>query len=341
MRRLLPFLLLAAGCGDDAASPDAAVPIDAEIADAGGPDANPEMPLTIADTGLCVDAECTQISPGIEFYEPEYQLWSDGASKRRWIHIPEGTQIDSSNMDYWQFPEGTKLWKEFTVGDVRVETRLLQKVGPGPADWYFASFAWNETQDEAVAVPLGVEDALGTTHDIPSRSDCRRCHDRLDGKALGFQAILLDRPVYGGLVLNDLPILDWLTVDPTPVGGGEYFPIPGTPVEQAALGYLHVNCGNCHNPTSDVLNTVAVDWRLTVGALGSVAETTTYTTAVDVAPTLATPSATGIIEPGDPAQSAAFLRMDTTQAAIQMPPEGRETIDTAGVATIEAWIEAL
>lgn len=341
MRRFVFVLTLLAACGDDTATPDAAAPIDAEIADTSGPDADLEMPATLAETGLCVDAACSTISPDVWAYAPEYALWSDGADKRRWIQLPDGAQIDTSDMDYWQFPEGTKLWKEFEKDGTRVETRLLQKIGPDPADWYMVAFAWNEAQDEAVAVPLGAEDVLGTPHDIPSRSDCRRCHDRLDGKVLGFQAILLDRPAYGGLVLSDLNLLDWLTVEPTEVGGGEYFPLPGTAVEQAALGYLHVNCGNCHNPGSDVQNTVAVDWRLRVGTLATVTGTPSYTTAVGVAPTLANVTATSIIEPGDITQSSAYLRMNTTQAATQMPPEGRETIDDVGVATLQAWIEAL
>jgi hypothetical protein len=341
MRRFVPVLTLLAACGDDAAAPDAAVPIDSAILDANsGPDADLEEPATLAETGLCVDAACTQISPGILEYEPEYALWSDAASKRRWIQLPAGSQIDTSDMDLWQFPEGTKLWKEFTSGTTRVETRILQKIGPDPTEWYVVSFAWNEAQDEALAVPLGVEDALGTSHDIPSRSDCRRCHDRLEGKALGFQAILLDHDG-PGLTLDDLVAQDLLTVEPTEVGGGEYFPLPGTAVEQAALGYLHVNCGNCHNPGSDVQNTVAVDWRLRVGTLASVAGTPAYTTAVGVAPTLTNVTATSILEPGDITQSSAYLRMNTTQAAVQMPPEGRETIDTAGAATLQAWIEAL
>ena len=36
----------------------------------------------------------------------------------------------NDRQDSWRFPQGTKLWKEFTRDGVRVETRLLQKVGP-------------------------------------------------------------------------------------------------------------------------------------------------------------------------------------------------------------------
>ena len=79
-------------------------------------DANPNMPATLLDTGLCVDAACTQISAGIYAYTPRFALWADGATKRRWIYLPPGTQIDTTDMDHWEFPVGTKLWKEFTRG---------------------------------------------------------------------------------------------------------------------------------------------------------------------------------------------------------------------------------
>jgi len=185
----------------------------------------------------------------------------------------------------------------------------------------------------------GAEDVLGTPHDIPSRSDCRRCHDRLPGQVLGFQAILLDHDG-PGLTLQDLIDQDLLT-DPPSSAGNDYFPVPGDATAQAALGYLHTNCGNCHNPMSDVVNTVPVDWRLRVGTLATVEATPAFTTAVGVAPTLGNINATSILEPQDPDQSAAYLRMNTQQAATQMPPEGREEIDADGVAILAAWINAL
>ena len=73
------FLSLAlVACGDDhTISIDAA--IDTPMIDA----SDPNNPLTLFDTGLCVDRACTQISPNVHAYTPQFSLWSDTASKRR------------------------------------------------------------------------------------------------------------------------------------------------------------------------------------------------------------------------------------------------------------------
>jgi hypothetical protein len=73
--------------------------------------ANPAQHLR--DTGLFVET-VTEIGAGIVAFSPQYPLWSDGAKKRRWISLPPGTFIDASRPDAWEFPRGTRLWKEFS-----------------------------------------------------------------------------------------------------------------------------------------------------------------------------------------------------------------------------------
>src|SRR5687768_2174017 len=132
-------------CGDPSLQPDAS--IDSSMADAPADapiDADPNNPPTLVDTGLCTDAACTQIAPGIVPYTPRWELYSDGATKKRWIYLPPGTKIDTSDMDFWQFPVGTKLWKEFTRDGVRVETRLVMRIGAGNTsqDWFYVAYVW-------------------------------------------------------------------------------------------------------------------------------------------------------------------------------------------------------
>lgn len=342
MRRSLLLLTLLAACGgDDAATPDARV-FDAELDATPAIDANPEMPGSLRETGLYADWDDETLADDVHAFSPEYVLWSDGATKRRWIYLPPGTTIDTSDMDYWRFPEGTKLWKEFTRDGVRVETRLLQKIGPEDADWYMVAFAWNEAQDEALAAPLGVTDALGTDHNIPSKSDCVKCHTRQPSRPLGFSAIQLDHDaITGELALADVIALSWLSDPPDNGGVGEYFPLPGATLDQQALGYLHANCGGCHNAMTDI-STVNLRLRLEVGGLASVAATTTGTTAINVAPTLGSLGGTAIFEPNDTAESEAYLRFTTDQQALVMPPYyGHELIDPAGQQLLADWIATL
>jgi len=349
---VLALVLAAAACGGDNLSPpapgtpDAAVPGTPDAA-VPTPDAS-TMPATLAETGLCLDASCATISPDVHYYEPRWFLWSDGATKRRWIYLPDGAQIDTTDMNAWRFPTGTKLWKEFTRDGTRVETRLYMKNGPGDLDWYQVAYVWNATQDQAVATPAGEMNANGTQHDVPSRSDCRKCHDRVPGRVIGFSALQLDFDApQAQLDLADLVAMGWLSSPPTaPAQAGDpYFALPSdaTQLDLDALGYLHVNCGHCHNPDSDVYQNVVPTavFRLDVAHLATLADTTTYQTVVGQTPSIPVPNTTAMVEPGDPDHSEMYVRFTSTSPAIRMPPLGTELIDTSGQQTLHDWIAAI
>jgi hypothetical protein len=71
------------------------------------------------------------LSPDVSPYAPSTPLWADGASKRRFIYLPPGTTIDSRDPDHWLFPNGTKIWKEFSRDGRKLETRYLEKQSDG------------------------------------------------------------------------------------------------------------------------------------------------------------------------------------------------------------------
>ena len=149
---------------------------------------DPNMPKLLSQTGLFSDIAKGTLAPNVFAYQPQYALWSDGATKRRWVSLPVGSKIDTSSMDYWDYPAGTKLWKEFTRDGVRVETRLLMKRGSGLGDWLMVAYKWNSSKTEATAVPDGEANASGTQHDIPSQKACSTCHSALSDNVLGFTA---------------------------------------------------------------------------------------------------------------------------------------------------------
>jgi hypothetical protein len=344
-------LALATACGgsdgQEAADAQEAKVYDAGIVDASVPDADPPdaslpdasiFPVTLEETGLYSDFANEVLADGVLEYTPVWPLWSDGAVKRRWIQLPDGATINTTDMDFWVLPEGTKLWKDFTLDGQRLETRFLWKMGPNAADWYYMSFAWDAATTEALAVPAGVQNALGTTYSIPRERDCRTCHERQPDFALGFSAIQLAHQD-GGVNLDTLIADSLLTVPPT--GISPYFEIPGTGAEQATLGYLHGNCGGCHHPLSDVKDTTSLWMRMEVAKLATVEETTTYSTIVGVPTEINLAGATSLIEPGDINASSIYLRMADRGSTIQMPPKGSEVVDTAALATLEAWIVSL
>jgi hypothetical protein len=152
-------------------------------------------PRLLSQTGLYSTAgEGLEIDPENRPFSPQYPLWSDGARKSRWVRLPGGATIDARDINRWDFPVGTRFWKEFTFGDRKVETRFLRK--DGPASWTFASYVWNDAQTDAELAPEDglpnvAEIAAGKRHSIPSVEDCRACHDSARTEILGFTALQL------------------------------------------------------------------------------------------------------------------------------------------------------
>ena len=150
-------------------------------------------PETLQDTGLYSDFAALQVDAEHLAFSPQYPLWTDGATKRRWISLPAGSAIDASDPDAWIFPVGTRLWKEFSFAGRRVETRYMER---RPDGWLYAAYAWSadgrETQRVSArgrrgAYPLGD----GRSHTIPGVSDCKVCHQGGRSEVLGFSAIQL------------------------------------------------------------------------------------------------------------------------------------------------------
>ena len=311
-------------------------------------------PATLAETGLYADEGPGVIASSHRPFSPQYPLWSDGAAKRRWVYLPPGAAIDATDRDHWDFPVGTRFWKEFSIGGRRVETRLLWKAS---ADrWVFASYAWNEAQTAATLAPSdGLRGVAplpnGRRHDIPSIDECRACHDAKRTEVLGFNALQLsdDRdpgaihgePLEPAMVtLKELVQRDLLTprrpelvAQPPRIDGVE-------PATRSALGYLVANCGHCHNRDTAIAqlgpslkhSDVVADPRGTVAALR--AHRTDWQ--VPGAPE----GASVLVDPEDPARSALLVRMRSRRPSSQMPPVGTAIRDERGIAALAQWIAA-
>jgi len=313
----------------------------------------PSYPHSLRDTGLYADFASHAVEPEILSYAPQYGLWSDGAAKRRWIYLPPGAAIDATDPDVWLFPAGAKIWKEFSFHGRRVETRLLVSRGPGV--WQYGTYVWNADETDAVLAPTGgvrgVADlAPGVRHDIPGVYDCRACHRSRVDEALGFSALQLsaDRDPHAvhfeplqagmatlpsliarGLLRNDPR--EWATASPRLDAAG--------PTARAALGYLHANCGNCHNPNASA-DALTVQFRHLVNprAAGEPA----LRTAVNQPGLYRIPGLAGdsfLIRPGDPARSTAIFRMATRDPYRQMPPLGTKLVDVEALQLLRRWIQ--
>ncbi|MEC7986612.1 MAG: hypothetical protein VX278_15705 [Myxococcota bacterium] len=300
------------------------------------------IPLLLSETGLYEDIVNKEIHPAVRAFKPQYELWSDDADKQRWVYVPECEKIDTSNINDWQFPVGTRFFKEFSVNGRRIETRLIERIGEGPRDFAQASYMWNEDETEAERVgEEGVANAKGTNHDIPSKSQCLQCHGTYSqgggrpSRGLGFSAMQLSHSDEGW-TLDQLIEEDRLSHPPA-----SSFEIPGDETTKAALGYLHANCGSCHNPSKDGLPQFDLNLWLDVG-LSSPEESGAWQTAVDTDTQIFKDQhVDGRIIPGDPARSALLYRMLQRGNRAQMPPVASKIIDENGAAILSEWIESL
>jgi len=306
-------------------------------------------PQRLADTGLYRAGSMTEIRAGNLPFSPQYPLWSDGATKRRWLYLPPGTFIDASRPDAWEFPAGTKLWKEFSHGR-RVETRLVERLDDG--SWRFAAYVWNEAGTEAKLAPeagipaLQVAGAPGGRYGVPGEADCRACHEGAAVPVLGVSALQLSpardplaphaEPRKPGEVdLRDLVERGLLRNLPPEMLGSPPRIAAAAPAERTALGYLHGNCGHCHNDNGSPVPVDLVLWqkaRENAKVLRSLLGAPSRYRAPGA------PVASAVVEPGRPEASVLMARMRSRNPQIQMPPLGTAEPDNEALALVERWI---
>jgi hypothetical protein len=278
-------------------------------------------PARLQDTGF-------EAAPRLEF-APRYPLWTDGAAKRRWVSLPRGAAIDARQADAWEFPRGTRLWKEFSFGGRKVETRYIERGRDG--QWRFAAYVWNEAGTEAVLAPeRGTDVALPHgSYRVPGRNDCIACHGSTEVPVLGLAAVQAQPSDLRALLARG-----WLRPAAAPAEIAA-----ASELERAALGYLHGNCAHCHNTTA---NRVPLALTLRQRAADPAASRDEVLRSLLAAPSRyrahdAT-AASPVIAPGEPDASVVVHRMTTRDPRVQMPPLGTSAVDTDGLALVRRWI---
>lgn len=340
--------------GDATTAPDAAYGDASEDArgDAGpcAQDAAAGPPDDLACTGLYSDPATKTVAATARAYTPGLAFWSDGAEKSRWIELPAGAQIDTSDVDEWVFPVGTKVWKEFRLGGKRIETRLFWKRAPGT--WSFTTYRWSADEARATRLDTGAANVVGT-YEIPPVAQCDACHSGHADRLLGFEALSLGLPTASGVTLASLVAEGRLTKPPAVTS----FRLPDDPSGTAgpALGFLHANCGNvCHNANAGAFAAETglfmrlyarpwVDGGVPADAAPPVDASAAYVTAVNQpisSAAYASYASAGYlrITPGSSATSL-VPTLDGMRGAGQMPPFATHEVDDAGVSAVRAWID--
>ena len=308
-------------------------------------------PSSLGETGLYASGSIGTIDPRNRPFSPQYPLWSDGAAKARWIFLPAGTAIDTTDPNDWQFPVGTKFWKQFAFNGRRVETRFLWRASAN--DWVFATYVWNQEGTEARLAPDAgirhvVELAPGRGHDIPGVADCRACHGERKAGPLGFNALQLSTDRDPNAIHGE-PLAPGMTTVATLDGAGLLAPArpelvanpprirTADPDTRAVLGYFAGNCGHCHNRAGEIAydgpslqHSDVLDGDTVAAVL--LAKTTTWQ--IPGQPD----GASVMLSRSHPEASTMLVRMKSRRPSSQMPPLGTNLRDEEAIDVLSRWI---
>ena len=332
----------------------------------------PVLPTLLSETG-CFGADGNP-SAGLVPYSLLAPLWSDNASKLRYIALPDGTHATLNDRGDFLFPVGTVLVKEFLLEDVRVETRLLMQHSDG--FWAGYSYAWVDSDGtllpEGELLPEAVDPvtrdvaSIDETWTYPSREECLGCHTDAAARSLGVEVghLNVDMAYPGGQTANQLYTL-WslgmLEGDIESYGSRAYpaFDDETAPLADRVWSYLNVNCSGCHNRIGGpgglgVSRMPDVRYDLMADPEEPHFLTTSLCGAVSTAADIGLGPDALLVSPGNPGHwsdldaggSVMYLRMaarpDLAGTTGVMPPIGTALPDTEGGLPIVAeWIANL
>lgn len=343
MRRALSALLFLAlaACGREAAGPDM------EVILAEAPAA------TLAAYGLFADVAAREPASGVVAYDLINPLFSDHASKHRYVFLPDGKKAAYTEGAVLDFPVGTVLVKTFAFApDMRTpeveeryrETRLLIRKEEG---WTAYPYVWNAEQTEARYAPAGdwldldfidpSGEAVSIDYRVPNQNQCKTCHQLGAVIApIGPKARNLNHAGPNGA--NQ--ITDWvqrgmLEGVPQEVAAVADVADEGMAVSERARAYLDINCAHCHRAEGSASNSgLWLGWE--------VADATKI--GIGKHPTAAgrgSGDAIYVVDPGAPDSSILTYRMASTEAGVAMPELGRALVDEDGVELVRAWIAGM
>lgn len=313
------------------------------------------VPRRLSEVGIFRDLSRREPIDGFVGYTVQSPLWSDGASKHRWLALPEGETIGYRPDSAWQFPEGSVFVKHFEMAlDEReparftpLETRLF--VAGSGGNYYGITYKWNAdgTDAEAVTEPaveaLELVDADGNAHSqtyyYPGPRDCLTCHNQHAGYVLGVRAAQLDGPSAADPETTS-QLHDWaergLFGDSPPAFDDV---VPLAPLDDESLSpedrvrsYWDGNCSMCHGVLRDIRANWDARYRTPLAEQGVIGGISVYGAA---------DGSTLLIEPGMPQRSILYQRSATRVEGLRMPPLGSERPDDAYLKLLERWISSL
>ena len=315
-------------------------------------------PKTLSAWKLFVgDLKELKPNAGVVPYDLNTPLFSDYATKYRFVWMPKGTSAQYSETEVFEFPVGAILAKTFAYPDADqggkqriIETRLLVK---GQAGWVTLPYVWNREQTDATLDVAADPTTVHWNHPsgrhytidyvIPNTNQCKGCHDRSKVvMPIGPKARNLNKDFsYAEGKFNQLAYwtkAGYLTGAPAPERAPKLAvwddPARGS-LDARARAYLEVNCAHCHNPRGPANTT---------GLYLLAAQTDPMRMGLCKVPVSAGQGSGDLlfdVVQGKPEESILVHRMESVTPKIMMPELGRTMVHEEGLALIRAWIASL
>lgn len=304
------------------------------------------FPSTLSSTGLFSDVASLTPAPGLIEYDVMTPLWSDGASKRRWMALPGEGRVTFHAREAWDFPVGTVFVKHFELpkpggGTRRVETRVfLRQVDR----WIGMTYRWNTAGTDATRLDTALDEAIdlgsgaSQTWHYPSPTECLSCHTTAAGRVLGVRTRNFEgtRTYANGAApqidaWNCARLFDFDVRERSRYDFARAIGDTTATRTKRARSYMASNCEMCHQPGAPAPG--GLDMRFT-SAVGQ-------WNVVNVAPSegnLGFPSAKRIL-PGNRFNSILWIRQSVTDPLVRMA-KGTTLADANAVSLIGSWIQS-
>ena len=324
---------------------------------------SPQPPALLSQTAVFSNLATLTPRSGLVAFDVNSPLWSDNASKQRWIALPNDGAPYSTNEQVafaptgeWSFPNGTVFVKQFDlpvdennpVIVKRLETRFLVHSTNGA--FYGVTYKWRADNSDAdlltnsLSENILITSSTGTRTQIwyyPSPQDCLSCHTLSAGSVLGVKTRQINREfTYPATARSDNQLRTWNhlgmfapAIDETSVTNYDRLvrvTDVGAPLEHRVRSYLDANCAHCHRPLGARANfdarfdTPLVEQNIVSGPVNDA---------------LGLPEAREVA-PGSLSRSIMYLRLSTNDS-IKMPPLARNLIDSNAVLVLADWIHGL
>ena len=286
---------------------------------------------------------------GVVLYTLNSPLFSDYASKLRFVRLPEGKSVSYNPDSVLQFPVGTAIVKTFYYpfdernpekGRRLMETRVLLHEAKG---WVALPYIWNKEQTDAVLEVAGGSDQVSWIdaagkkqsfeYQVPNMNQCKGCHER-SGEMTPIGPSV--RQLNDGRQLQHWEtagLLKGLPKDHIPALVN--YSDASASLDDRVKAYLDINCAHCHNATGPARSSgLYLEWN-------SKDRTAYGFFKAPVAAGRGSGNLSYDIVPGKPEQSILHYRMASRDPGVMMPELGRQLTHHEGVELVRSWIQSM